>query len=799
MGVEKYRYKRDFICIISSMVDPFLRKNTEEQSNQASQAAPNPSPEPAQVAAPAAVAPQSPTPPAKQVVPKGKVISLRTILFGCLGFFVVLVGIGALVLYMMVQNPDQYANIGLDRATIQVLLQTFALLFFGVLFFVWFGLLLVNGYKFITVKNKPRLWYMMLSVIGFVVLLFSIWAGAAVLNGISNLEVNRGVDASSLVVPYLVLQSGPTNILTNPDLTLIAPASMVFQLNGPVFTRQVTPTLGPVDIQSITMTCGNGTTLTMNPDGSFNGSCTYFTRGDYPVTLSVTHVNRQTTETLTNTYEMWSLPFVSEIVVSVQDGEVVPGVWELVAGKAPRKITWDASAVFRDLGLPDYRIVWDVDGDGENDAENVSDVTWIYNEPKLYNVVVRFPGINTFAYSFPLRIEQPDVPICILSATQIQWTNYRIQAQMTGRTARIDAYNFSILDIADARAVVGRQQSTTNVIDYNFPWQWLYAIKLDFVTSDGRPGTCESQNISVGQADFTITYDIFYRTASAASWTKVDDTTPVSFDGTTLTIQELPTIVQVRITDIQPISATANTALFFNGAAILASNDNVFELRVNQRDNNMIKIVVDDPVRSAKTEQDVSVVVDQAPIIGKLEIKPDTVGNDPFTVTFDASATVLSDPTDEIVYFSWNFGDGIVKPNVSQSVIVHTYRYNYDTENGVFKPSVEILTKKWRSITIRPSDDIIVKKAVDEVVIRVDSHPAQVAKIGDKVEFALDISGLPEKIVWDFGDGNTLEFPWRQWVSASHIFTQNKEYSIKAIVTYENQPSIEGRIVLKVQ
>ena len=51
------------------------------------------------------------------------------------------------------------------------------------------------------------------------------------------------------------------------------------------------------------------------------------------------------------------------------------------------------------------------------------------------------------------------------------------------------------------------------------------------------------------------------------------------------------------------------------------------------------------------------------------------------------------------------------------------------------------------------------KKAVDEVVIRVDSHPAQVAKNGDKVEFALDISGLPEKIVWDFGDGNTLEFP----------------------------------------
>lgn len=87
----------------------------------------------------------------------------------------------------------------------------------------------------------------------------------------------------------------------------------------------------------------------------------------------------------------------------------------------------------------------------------------------------------------------------------------------------------------------------------------------------------------------------------------------------------MPTIIQVRITDIQPASSTANTALFFNGAAILASNNNIFELRVNQRNNNTIKIVVDDATRNARTEQDISVVVDQAAIVGKLEIRPDTV------------------------------------------------------------------------------------------------------------------------------------------------------------------------------
>jgi hypothetical protein len=63
---------------------------------------------------------------------------------------------------------------------------------------------------------------------------------------------------------------------------------------------------------------------------------------------------------------------------------------------------------------------------------------------------------------------------------------------------------------------------------------------------------------------------------------------------------------------------------------------------------------------------------------------------------------------------------------------------------------------------MRLVDDILVKKAVDEILIRIDSHPAQVAKIGDTVEFSLDVSGLPERIMWDFGNGSTMEFPGRQ-------------------------------------
>ncbi len=734
----------------------------------------------------------------KNVKPKGKSFSLKGILFGCLGFSVLIVWLAALVLYLMIQNPDQYASIGLDRATIQVLLQTFAVLFFGVMFFVWFGLLLVNGYRFVTVKNKPKLKYVLSSIVWFVVLLFSIGLWAAVLTRIAALD-NRWVDAWSLIIPYLVMEDGPTNILTNQDLRLLAPGVMVFQLNRSVFSRQVLPTLGPVALQSVTMTmtCGNGTTLSLWDNGQFDGSCYYIEKWDYPISLSITHVNSQTNETRTNTYNVGSLAFVSEISARIQDGQMMRWQGEFVAGKAPRKITWDASAVFRDLALPEYRIVWDVDGDGETDAENVADITWIYNEPKLYNVVVRFPWINNFAYSFPLRVEQPDTPICVLSETPIQGTNYRIEAEMTGRPARIDAYEFSIIDVLAGRTVVGRQNTTTNMIDYNFPWQWVYAVKLDFVTSDGRQGSCESLNISIGQADFSIDYDVYFRNTSTNNFRNVSDAA-YAVDGS-LVVNELPTVVQLRINDIQPVSATANVSAFFNDVALLSSDDRTFEFRVNQREGNSFSFLVEDDARDARTEIIVPIIVEQAPIVWRLDISPDTVWSEPFRVTFDASRTILNDDDDEIVYFTRDFGDGTIRSNISQSVVSHTYRYDYESDNGIFKPSVEVVTRKWRSTTISLDDDILVKKWVEELDIRVDSHPAQVAPIGETVEFSVRVNGLPEIIVWDFGDWEVIEMPGRQWTSVSHVFTENKNYTITVFVDYENQAPVEGTIVLRVQ
>lgn len=63
----------------------------------------------------------------------------------------------------------------------------------------------------------------------------------------------------------------------------------------------------------------------------------------------------------------------------------------MIVGKTPSKVAFDASEVFKDLGLNDYKIIRDFNSDGEADKQNVVSTTYVYNEARLYNVYVRFP------------------------------------------------------------------------------------------------------------------------------------------------------------------------------------------------------------------------------------------------------------------------------------------------------------------------------------------------------------------------------------------------------------------------
>ena len=60
----------------------------------------------------------------------------------------------------------------------------------------------------------------------------------------------------------------------------------------------------------------------------------------------------------------------------------------------------------------------------------------------------------------------------------------------------------------------------------------------------------------------------------------------------------------------------------------------------------------------------------------------------------DASATTLTDKTDEIVYFDRDYGDGEKIKDSSVGQTTHSYVYDESNNSGVYNPRVTIRTKK---------------------------------------------------------------------------------------------------------
>lgn len=121
---------------------------------------------------------------------------------------------------------------------------------------------------------------------------------------------------------------------------------------------------------------------------------------------------------------------------------------------------------------------------------------------------------------------------------------------------------------------------------------------------------------------------------------------------------EIPTIIKLQVNQIVPNTPTATKRVLLDGKQIISVDGNTFEFTIDDNQNHEARLIVEDIPSGAKTEIIIPIRVNRADIIGKLIVTPGTVGTDPFTVKFDASTTVVNDPSDEIVSFTWDFGDG---------------------------------------------------------------------------------------------------------------------------------------------
>ena len=713
----------------------------------------------------------------------------------------IVVGGLSLILYRLISNPNQLSSVGIDPSTTKTFLQIFSTIFFGLLTFLGIGLLVVNLYRLITVKNVSKLKFSFGAVGGFLLFIIALALGAQVITSVRNISIENIVDSNQVIMPYVQLKEGFVYTRGDATLKLIAPTSLAYKLNTTYFNAQILPTLGQVTISAMNLDCGNGQTLSYDmTNPQFVGTCIYFHKGSYPLNLEVDYLNIPTGEKLKKYFSGGNMDINTEISITTNKGAVqVDPKTGISVGKVPSKVSFDASTAFKDLNLGDYKILRDFDGDGQWDKQDQSTVTYVYKEAKVYMVNIRFPMLNSHIYTFPIRVEQSDVPVCEVDIQTGTAPNYAFHTAFLDPNVTISEYQFDIIDTAHKNAVVDTIKAKSPDFNYQFPGKGQYAIQANFITDGGKQGQCESDDILIGNSSFDIAYDLAYKSPNTPQFQKVGTDGDVISQSGSLLVKVIPSVIQVKITKVTPTTAGLTKKVLLDGKQILSSDGATFEATIQDSKDHEISIVVEDASRGATSQETIPITTKRDDIVGKILVKPDTVGTDPFTVKFDASTTTVNDPTDEIVYFSWDFGDGVVKKNLSEAIITHTYTYDTTKENGVYMPVLTIQTKKGRKITISPENNIIVKKATKTLIIHIDSNPAQIANVDDRVSFSLEVNGLPNTIHRDFGNGKTLDCQARECIQATQIYTTPGTYTIKAEVTYASQPTIDGSITLKIK
>jgi hypothetical protein len=348
--------------------------------------------------------------------------------------------------------------------------------------------------------------------------------GAQILTSVRNISVENIIDSNKLIMPYIQLKDGARYTRSDSSLSLIAPATIFYALNTTYFNAQILPTLGQANIQQMTLDCGNGQTLTLNfSTWQFDGSCIYFAKGDYSLSMDVSYINIPTSEQLDQIFSGGSLTIDSEIVITPNKQALAfnDAKTEMSVGKVPSKVTFDATEIFKDLNLTDYKIVRDFDGDGIADKQNQATTTFVYKEAKLYNVTFRLPLLNNYIYTFPLRVEQSDVPVCEISAAKNKEAEYGFVTSFLDTNVKITDYQFDVIDKNNKNAIVDTIKSKDTSFTYQFPGKGIYAVQTTFITEDGKQGQCESDDISVGATDFQIFYDVNYKSVGSPQFQKV--------------------------------------------------------------------------------------------------------------------------------------------------------------------------------------------------------------------------------------------------------------------------------------
>lgn len=762
---------------------------------------------------------QTTKPNSPQILAKqGTKISFKTFAIWCGIFFwlfLILVSIG---LYIAISDPTSLANLGLDIGTVKSILLIFTVLFFGLLFFVWFGFAALNGYRFFTTKEWSKVKYGIWFIVWLILLFGSIGLGLLSYTRINALSEERTYNTNDMIIPHLQVKKfddgDPTIWYSRvyagtPWLPLIAPSYFDMQMNEPILNSLVGD-VRSIGFTKFTLECGNGQIITnsateISAQLFFNGSCLYLKKWQYKVKMSFSYFDSQQGIEVTRTIDnAATLDIATDFAFNVDGGErkLNDNKNEVILGTAPSKILVDAQKIFTDLGIPTIQINWDLDGNGSIDKQNRVSFTYYFDEPKLYNsyftIPLNIPSIPfQLRYMTRFRVNAGDVPLCDLVTSKVGESKYELAVLVDDEWTDISDYSIDIID-NQTDEIVSTLQWTNAKFEYTFPNGKSYRVRGYFTTTEGKRWSCEANtllDIGFNSYSFVNTLSIIWPNDS--SYRVLTETWDDRVEGDSITLSDIPTTLKLSIDKIVPEIVNPQISVFENGTLKNPTKAREYVFKMDSESSKEIRLLVSDNKWKSATRTYV-IGIERKNLIGILKASK-TVGFDPMIVEFDASITKLNDPTDEVVYFSWDFGDGEIRNNTSVGKITHTYKFDTVKENGEYQPKVTVKTKKGLTQTIPLSEKIIIKRQIKTFDILIPSHPAQLAKVGDIVDFAIQADGKITGVTRDFGNGKRLNGQSREFMETTMRYDESGLYEIFATVEFSDSPPISQSIKLKVE
>ena len=775
-------------------------------------------------------------------VKKGSKINLsfKKLAIWC-GIVLILILIGFFVtLYSLRSNPDSLQWIWVWAWEAKMLLQVFCWLLFWSIVLLMVGVVVSNIYRIITVKNQWKSKYIR-GLIWWLIWTWVVWAWmGVVLWLIWGIVTTKWPITTYPIQPYLIGMSerqgwwrvSKEYDYKNPAYPLIAPSEFWFQIIWSNVMRDVYNKIWVnVKIQSLTLLCGNKQWQTLEisnentvnqvenwQDVRFSWTCLYWEKWDYKYTLQIKYKNTLTKEeNLVSNISTQELNFDSEIKISLtttnssssnnKTSRIYPIDWEFVLWRAPAKITVDTTQVFRDFNLNFYNVVRYLDDDKVADRENQTIFDYSYKIPQVYYPSVKFPDLSDFLYTFPVRVEQSDRPVCEIYVEKFPWTTkYQIVTDFidASSAATISSYNYTIKNRQENKAL-DILKDYPQEFTYTFPEKWNYIVILDYETVDWKQWQCESDIIQLEKEKFDVQYTILTKDEDSWKFKEVCSSAWTSYDWCKLINLDLvPSTYQLQIKSITPSSNTMKKVVYLNDKPLLNEND-TYEFTIPDEWTYNLRITTSDVTKQMDEEEtNIKFEAKKPDIVWNITItssdsrKPISEWFEPLTVILDASKTEINVPWDEIIYFTRDFGDWEIKQNQQNWVVAHTYNFDYVKENWIFEPKVTIKTKEWLTDTIY-GPKLNVKKWLINIELSSTSHPSRQAPVWKDVTFFAEFDWLPEKMIWDFGDGSPVTTcPWRTCSEVVHTYKDTWIFSVKLSLEFDAVQEIDWTMDFKV-